>query len=129
MKLKKITHDYLTYIINKVLLSIPELEYIDQFMILTEQLFKNHLKLLISTHNNIIHNKLFPNIQSFFLSQFYTHCTLTNILFNSPSSLTMGYQKILRTQQEIKNIGYLTSKDLIFTGRQTITTNERIKPL
>ncbi|GBC37436.2 ribonuclease H-like domain-containing protein [Rhizophagus irregularis DAOM 181602=DAOM 197198] len=122
MRFKKITHDHLIYIINKVLL--PKLEYINQFTIFTrsqcdlllapvKKLFKQHLKLPISTHNNIIHNKLFPSINSFFYNQFYSHISIVNVIFNTPMFSTIGLQKILNTQYEFWIPNFPTSKDLV----------------
>lgn len=45
-----------------------------------KKLFKSHINLPKSTHNNIIHNKLFPSIHNFFLNQIYAHCVITNVI-------------------------------------------------
>ncbi|GBC52872.2 uncharacterized protein OCT59_028569 [Rhizophagus irregularis] len=136
MRFKKITHDHLIYIINKVLLL--KLEYINQFTIFTrsqcdsllapvKKLFKQHLKLPISTHNNIIHNKLFPSINSFFYNQFYSHISIVNVIFNTPMFSTIGLQKILSTQYEFWIPNFPTSKDLsntIFSNYQSLLTRQ-----
>ncbi|EXX72580.1 hypothetical protein RirG_067990 [Rhizophagus irregularis DAOM 197198w] len=136
MRFKKITHDHLIYIINKVLL--PKLEYINQFTIFTrsqcdsllapvKKLFKQHLKLPISTHNNIIHNKLFPSINSFFYNQFYSHISIVNVIFNTPMFSTIGLQKILTTQYDFWIPNFPTSKDLsnsIFSNYQSLLTRQ-----
>ncbi|GET54303.1 hypothetical protein RhiirA1_456722 [Rhizophagus irregularis] len=116
------TPDHLIYIINRVLL--PKLEYINQFTILTQQqcdsllapvkkLFKHHLKLPIITHNNIIHNKLFPSINSFFFNQFYSRCSITNVIFNTPLFTQLGLQKIINTQYEYWLPHFPSPKDLL----------------
>lgn len=122
MHYKKITHNHLIYLINKVLL--PKLEYINQFSIFTrsqcetllapiKKLFKHHLKLPTSTNNNIIHNKLFPSINSFFFNQLYSHVSIVNVVFNTPLFSTVGLQKILNTQYEFWLPHFPLPKDLL----------------
>ncbi|PKK72014.1 hypothetical protein RhiirC2_777704 [Rhizophagus irregularis] len=136
MRFKKITHDHLIYIINRVLL--PKLEYINQFTIFTrsqcesllapiKKLFKHHLKLPVSTHNNIIHTKLFPSINSFFYNQFYSHVSIVNVIFNTPLFSTIGLQKILTTQYDFWVPNFPTPKDFsnsISSNYQSLLTRQ-----
>jgi hypothetical protein len=90
IKHKKITHDHVIYLINKVL--IPRLEYIGQTHFLDERtanilfhpikkLFKNTLCLPNSIHDNIIFNNIFPSINSLFLNQISSHFSFVHNIF------------------------------------------------
>jgi hypothetical protein len=122
IKFKKITHDYVIYLINRVL--IPHLEYIGQPHFLDERmannlfhlikkLFKNTLQLPNSIHNNIIFNNLFPSINSLFLNQISSHFSFIYNIFNSPQFYTIAIQKILSSQYDFWLPEFPSSRDLI----------------
>jgi hypothetical protein len=113
---KKLTHDHIIYIINKVI--IPKLEYLTQHFIvpattcekfntIIRSLFKNSLSLNRSTYNSIIHNQLFPNIINFFELQLRFQSSL--LIARSHSSLTKDCIKFL----------FLTSQKKFFYPNNT----------
>jgi hypothetical protein len=122
IKFKKITHDHVIYLINRVL--IPRLEYIGQTHFLDERmadnlfrpikkLFKNTLQLPNSIHDNIIFNNLFPSINSLFLNQISSHFSFVHNIFNSPQFYTIAIQKILSSQYDFWLPEFPSSCDLI----------------
>jgi hypothetical protein len=122
IKFKKITHDHIIYLINRVL--IPRLEYIGQTNFLDERtadnlfrpikkLFKNTLRLPNSIHDNIIFNNLFPSINSLFLNQISSHFSFIHNIFNSPQFTTIAIQKILTSQYNFWLPEFPSSRDLI----------------
>jgi hypothetical protein len=109
VKYKKITHDHIIYLINKIL--IPRLEYVGQTHFLDERtannlfrpikrLFKNTLRLPNSIHDNIIFNNIFPSINSLWLNQISSQFSFVHNIFNSPQFNTIAIQKILETQYD-----------------------------
>ncbi|GBC00143.1 hypothetical protein RclHR1_03760007 [Rhizophagus clarus] len=109
LRCKRITHNHIIYIINKIL--IPILEYRSQFQIFSfkecealmapiKKIFKNSLHLPISTHDNLIYNKLFPSINNFFFHRLYCQSALVNLLFNSPLLKPIALQQILQFQYD-----------------------------
>jgi hypothetical protein len=99
---KKLTHDHIIYIVNKVIL--PKIEYLTQhfvvplhncnhFNTLLRLIFKTSLSLQKSIYNSVVHNQLFPNIINFFELQLrYQSSLLTSQAF---SPLTMDCIKLL----------------------------------
>jgi hypothetical protein len=99
---KKLTHDHIIYIINKVIL--PKIEYLTQHFIvplhhcnhfnaLLRSIFKTSLSLQKSIYNAVIHNQLFPNIINFFELQLRSQSSLLTSQAFSP--LTMDCIKLL----------------------------------
>jgi len=110
IKKKKLTHDHLIYIINKV--AIPRLEYIMQTTILSDsqcesvlmplkRLFKHRLYLPLSTPNNIIYNFFFPCLISIKHNQVKAQLANFTAIFYNPTFKIMNSQQIIQTKNEI----------------------------
>jgi hypothetical protein len=110
LKKKKLTHDYIRYIINKII--IPKLEYIFQHTILSYQqcqqimsplkrLFKHHIHLPLNASDNIIYNSLFPSINNLFDILVKSQLNILSALFNIPVLKDIALQKIYNLQQEL----------------------------
>jgi hypothetical protein len=110
LKKKKLTHDHIRYIINKII--IPKLEYIFQHTILSytqcqqimaplKKLFKHHIHLLLNASDNIIYNSLFPSINNLFDILVKSQLNTLSALFNTPVLREIAIQKIYNLQNEL----------------------------
>lgn len=90
---KKLTHDYVIYVINKVI--IPRIEYLSQHIFLPSSyctklnsklgtLFKNSLQLPHNTYNLVIHSRIYPHIVNIFDNQLKAQSSLFLAQANCP---------------------------------------------
>ncbi|CAB5192257.1 unnamed protein product [Rhizophagus irregularis] len=90
---KKLTHDHVIYVINKVI--IPRIEYISQHFILSphqcnkinitlRSTLKHSLKLPKSIFNSVLHSNIYPNIVNFFDYQLKVQSSLLIAQANCP---------------------------------------------
>ncbi|GES73345.1 ribonuclease H-like domain-containing protein [Rhizophagus clarus] len=132
LRRKRITHNHIIYIVNKIL--IPILEYRSQFQIFSfkecealmspiKKIFKNSLHLPVSTHDNLIYNKLFPSINNFFFHQLYSQSALVNLLFNSPLLKPVALQQILQFQYDFWLPHFPSPTDLSKLSSQKLNKN------
>ncbi|GBC05624.1 hypothetical protein RclHR1_06320002 [Rhizophagus clarus] len=121
LRRKKLTHNRIIYITNKVLM--PILEYRNQFQVFTieqcnfimapiKKLFKQSLHLLRSTPDALIHHYLLPLINNFFYNQMYSHIAMTQLLFNTPLLNPIAMTQMLTTQYEFWLPHFPTHDDL-----------------
>ncbi|GBB99149.1 hypothetical protein RclHR1_03430010 [Rhizophagus clarus] len=121
LKRKKLTHNHIIYITNKVLM--PILEYRNQFQVFTieqcnfvmapiKKLFKQALHLPRSTPDALIHHYLLPSINNFFHNQMYSHIAMTQLLFNTPLLNPIAMTQMLTTQYEFWLPHFPTHEDL-----------------
>lgn len=119
---KNITHDHVSYIINKVV--IPQIEYISKFtffnlntweqlMAPLKKLYKHSLSLPTSTHNNVIYNTILRSIKSAYYNQLHLHLSIINFLFNSSSLRSLAIQKVIIVQMNLWLPYYPTDKDFL----------------
>ncbi|GBC02754.1 hypothetical protein RclHR1_00480011 [Rhizophagus clarus] len=132
LRKKRITHNHIIYIVNKIL--IPILEYRSQFQIFSfkecealmspiKKIFKNSLHLSRSTHDNLIYNKLFPSINNFFFHQLYSQSALVNLLFNSPLLKPVALQQLLQFQYDFWLPNFPSPTDLSRLSSQKLNQN------
>ncbi|GBC07807.1 hypothetical protein RclHR1_00770020 [Rhizophagus clarus] len=121
LRRKKLTHNHIIYITNKVLM--PILEYRNQFQVFTieqcnfvmapiKKLFKQSLHLPRSTPDALIHHYLLPSINNFFYNQMYSHIAMTQLLFNMPLLNPIAMTQMLTTQYEFWLPHFPTHEDL-----------------
>ncbi|GBC09874.1 hypothetical protein RclHR1_09180008 [Rhizophagus clarus] len=121
LRRKKLTHNHIIYITNKVLM--PILEYRNQFQVFTikqcnfimapiKKLFKQSLHLPKSTPDALIHHYLLPSINNFFYNQMYSHIAMTQLLFNTPLLNPIAMTQMLTTQYEFWLPHFTTHNDL-----------------
>ncbi|GES84981.1 ribonuclease H-like domain-containing protein [Rhizophagus clarus] len=121
LRRKKLTHNHVVYITNKVLM--PILEYRNQFQVFTieqcnfvmapiKKLFKQSLHLPRSTPDALIHHYLLPSINNFFYNQMYSHIAMTQLLFNTPLLNPIAMTQMLTTQYEFWLPHFPTHNDL-----------------
>ncbi|GBB95133.1 hypothetical protein RclHR1_24820004 [Rhizophagus clarus] len=121
LRRKKLTHNHIIYITNKVLM--PILEYRNQFQVFTieqcnfimapiKKLFKQSLHLPRSTPDALIHHYLLPSINNFFYNQMYSHIAMTQLLFNTPLLNPIAMTQMLTTQYEFWLPHFPTHNDL-----------------
>ncbi|GBC00708.1 hypothetical protein RclHR1_03950004 [Rhizophagus clarus] len=121
LRRKKLTHNHIIYITNKVLM--PILEYRNQFQVFTieqcnfvmapiKKLFKQSLHLPRSTPDALIHHYLLPSINNFFHNQMYSHIAMTQLLFNTPLLNPIAMTQMLTTQYEFWLPHFPTHEDL-----------------
>lgn len=110
MQKKKITHDHIRYIINKVI--IPKLEYLLQHTILSyrqcqhimaplKKLYKRHLHLAANTADNIIYNQFYHHIDNLFDILLKSQLNILSALFNTPILRDIVIQKLDTLLHEI----------------------------
>ncbi|GET03452.1 RNA-directed DNA polymerase from mobile element jockey-like [Rhizophagus clarus] len=121
LRRKKLTHNHIIYITNKVLM--PILEYRNQFQVFMieqcnfimapiKKLFKQSLHLPRSTPDALIHHYLLPSINNFFYNQMYSHIAMTQLLFNTPLLNPIAMTQMLTIQYEFWLPHFPTQNDL-----------------
>ncbi|CAB4424282.1 unnamed protein product [Rhizophagus irregularis] len=109
IKKKRLTHDHVIYVINKVI--IPRVEYLSQhFMLTTNQCnkinislrstLKHSLSLPKSTFNTVFHSSIYPHIVNFFDHQLKVQSSLMVAQANCPHTSNILKFLFLLTQQK-----------------------------
>ncbi|GBC20790.1 ribonuclease H-like domain-containing protein [Rhizophagus irregularis DAOM 181602=DAOM 197198] len=110
LRKKKITHDHVIYIINKVLL--PRIEYLTQHILvpphiinefnrIIRSIYKHSLSLPKSFFNSVIHNPIYPNILNIWDSQLRAQASLLNAQINNPITSPLIQFLILTSQNRL----------------------------
>jgi hypothetical protein len=110
LRKKRITHDHVMYIINKVLL--PRIEYLTQhifiepnkcneFNRIIRSIYKHSLSLPKSFFNSVIHNPIYPNILNIWDSQLRAQASLLNAQINNPVTSHIIVFLILTSQNHL----------------------------
>ncbi|CAB4426586.1 unnamed protein product [Rhizophagus irregularis] len=106
---KKLTHDHVIYVINKVI--IPRIEYLSQHFILSihqcnkinislRSVVKQALNLPKSTFNSVLHSNIYPHIINFFDHQLKVQSSLLVAQANNPhTSNTLKFLFLLCQQK------------------------------
>ncbi|PKK63163.1 hypothetical protein RhiirC2_789305 [Rhizophagus irregularis] len=129
LKKKRITHDHVIYIINKVL--IPRIEYLCQHFIILpyicnnfnrtiRSIYKSSLLLPRSIYNTIIHNQIYPNILNIWDHQFLSQTSLLNAQANNPLTKNLIEYLILYSQSR------LWTNDIFFTTKYLDSPSKKL---
>ncbi|CAB4436858.1 unnamed protein product [Rhizophagus irregularis] len=106
---KKLTHDHVIYVINKVI--IPRIEYLSQHFMLSinqcnkinislRSTIKHSLNLPKSTFNSVLHSNIYPHIVNFFDHQLKVQSSLLVAQANNPhTSNTLKFLFLLCQQK------------------------------
>ncbi|CAB4435335.1 unnamed protein product [Rhizophagus irregularis] len=106
---KKLTHDHVIYVINKVI--IPRIEYLSQHFMLSihqcnkinislRSVVKHSLNLPKSTFNSVLHSNIYPHIINFFDHQLKVQSSLLVAQANNPhTSSTLKFLFLLCQQK------------------------------
>lgn len=129
LRKKKITHDHIIYVINKIL--IPRIEYLCQHFIILphhcndfnriiRSIYKSSLLLPRSIYNIVIHNPIYPNIINIWDHQFSSQTSLLNTQANSPITRNIIEYLILYSQSR------LWTNDIFFTTKYTDSPSKKL---
>jgi ribonuclease HI len=110
LRRKKITHDHVMYVINKVLL--PRIEYLcqhffilphtcNEFNRILRSVYKSSLLLPKSMFNSVVHNPIYPNILNIWDHQIRAQASLLNAHANNPNTSLLIKFLILSSQNKL----------------------------